>query len=260
MKSRHREATTWGPALILIAVCGALTLGHPGSAMSQAAFPGVFGADDRRPVDSAAAPWTAVGRVNIAGYRRTGSCTGTLIAPDLVVTAAHCLFDRRTGKPFAPGAIHFVAGQRGDSYLAHSTAKCVRLPGGHVFAATPSIEAFKSDVAVLVLKDPMQVEPVRLLESQFRDAGIPVTHAGYGRDRKLLLTAHRDCRVKGVRDGLLFTDCDTNHGGSGGPVLARDGDGYRLVATMAGVIEGRYSVAVGLSRWRNLLGGDEECR
>ncbi|MEM8798570.1 MAG: trypsin-like serine protease, partial [Pseudomonadota bacterium] len=38
--------------------------------------------------------WEAVGKLNIDGR---GFCTGALIAPDIVLTAAHCLYDKETG-------------------------------------------------------------------------------------------------------------------------------------------------------------------
>ena len=41
-----------------------------------------------------AAAYRGVGRLNIAGTR---FCTATLIAPAVVLTAAHCLFHPRTG-------------------------------------------------------------------------------------------------------------------------------------------------------------------
>ena len=39
--------------------------------------------------------WEAVGRLNI-GWG--GMCTGALIAPNIVLTAGHCLFDKETGE------------------------------------------------------------------------------------------------------------------------------------------------------------------
>ena len=51
--------------------------------------------------------WEAIGRLDV-GTR--SFCTGTLIAQDLVLTAAHCALDKRTGKPYAPGEVTFRAG------------------------------------------------------------------------------------------------------------------------------------------------------
>ena len=55
--------------------------------------PGIVGADDRKRVEESGPPWDAIGQINISGYRRMSRCTGTLIAPDMVITAAHCVID-----------------------------------------------------------------------------------------------------------------------------------------------------------------------
>ncbi|NOX74649.1 MAG: trypsin-like serine protease, partial [Alphaproteobacteria bacterium] len=57
----------------------------------------------------AARAWEAVGRVNLVG---TGFCTGALIAPNLVLTAAHCMYDKRTGERVKTENVEFLAGWR----------------------------------------------------------------------------------------------------------------------------------------------------
>ena len=39
--------------------------------------------------------WPAVGRLTLDGGQ--GFCTASLIAPDIILTAAHCLYDEKTG-------------------------------------------------------------------------------------------------------------------------------------------------------------------
>jgi protease YdgD len=95
------------------------------SALSQDLRPGIIGNDDRVRLDERGPPWDAVGQVNVAGYRTGFDCTGTLIAPTLVVTAAHCVINPIAQKPYALKDIHFLAAVRGPENKGHATAQCL---------------------------------------------------------------------------------------------------------------------------------------
>ena len=233
-------------------LCAFALAASAGAEPDKRHFPGVIGKDDRSIVDNTTAPWTAIGRVNVGGYRRRRHCTGTLIAPRLVVTAAHCLVRKGSGATVPLTNVHFLAGARRDSYLAHAKPACVRFMKAPATPPKTAAERFRTDVAVIVLSEDVAIAPAALADEATGQAGAPLIHTSYGRDRRHMLMADSTCRLRKQIEGLWLTDCDTNFGGSGGPVMVQTQEGLALAAIMVGGVRNKFSVAVPISAWRDL--------
>jgi protease YdgD len=221
-------------------------------------YPGVIGSDDRMPVEMDGPPWDAVGQVNIGGFRRALRCTGTLIAPDIVITAAHCVVDPRRRAPFPLRNIHFLAGVRGERHKGHATARCVEILTGYdlgTHSRRPSLEIMARDAALIFLQQKLSVEPVRLARPGPPDPNAPLLHAAYAGDRRYGLSAHADCQRLPSADPrpLWHTDCDTHPASSGGPVFQVEGAEAVLAAIMVGTGGGAATYALPVSEWRRLI-------
>jgi protease YdgD len=212
--------------------------------------------DRRTPQEPDAWPWSSIGRVNVVFSRsRRGACTGTLIAPDRVLTAAHCLVDQVTGTWADPGAIHFVAGVARGAFKAHSVAKnFVRDEAVDLSSRQQrpiGRAALARDWAILVLAAPMQLRPVpgkAVPDSDFAAAlaGGETARAGYGQDRPFLLSLQRGCSVMPIRgsSGLLAHGCDTMQGDSGSPILLLRGDDAWIIG-MSTAVSSTFEPGVG---------------
>jgi protease YdgD len=190
------------------------------------------GVSDREAIEDLSPPWSAIGQVNVAGYRSRIECTGSLIASNVVITAAHCVMDPWHQKPFADDEIHFLAGVRKSKWLAHSTARCLHFLPDYQY----SDHSLVGDVVLITLADDIKsVPPVQLDASDVVGPNVSLVHAAYTADRRYLLTAQFGCHLIAHDLSLWLTDCNARPASSGGPVFTQTKDGLRLAAVMVGV-------------------------
>lgn len=224
------------------------------------------------PEPSGPIPWTAaIGRLDVPS--ESTSCTATLVAPDVIVTAAHCVFPR--GKKMPANALHFTPNVGAQRLPSVRVAEIAGLGISNPDPARPESTPTEVDWAVLRLEapitnvEPIPVEPIALAEIARRnDAGQPLSNFGYGSYG--VTTAQRlhrteNCRlisewkelVQEAGDRLVITTCPVIKGDSGGPILINDpAAGRRLIAVVSGFWrrpDGPVSLAVGASAFADQL-------
>lgn len=191
--------------------------------------------------------WEAVGRLDIAGQV---FCTGALIAPDLVLTAAHCLFDKASGRRFRPDEIEFLVGWRNGRANAYRGVDRALPHPEFDYHGGDRISRVAYDIAILRLDQPVRNSTVKPFSTGTRPRkGAEVGVVSYAQDRSESPSLQEVCHVLARQSGTLVLSCDVGFGSSGAPIFSIDESGVPQIVSVISAkadVRGR-DVALGTS-------------
>ena len=194
--------------------------------------------------------WSAVGRL-VFGVDR-GFCTASLIAPDVILTAAHCLFNEKTGRRHKLGGFEFQAGWRNGRAEAYRKIRAAFPHPQYKFKSQDMIGKVGFDIALVILDHPIQNSQIR----PFSIDTLPsrreyVTVVSYAKGRKDVPSVQSVCSVRAEQQGILVFTCDVDYGASGSPVFIKTDKGaviVSLISAMAQLDDQKVSLGVSLDR------------
>ncbi|PZQ97181.1 MAG: trypsin [Cereibacter sphaeroides] len=190
--------------------------------------------------------WNGVGRLNLGDK---GFCTGTLITPQLVLTAAHCMFDKETGQQIDPAEIEFLAGWRNGRAAAYRGVRRAVVHPKYVFDAQDRLDRVAHDLALLQLDQPIRLPSISPFETDARSGeGDEVGVVSYAQDRSEAPSLQQVCHVLGRQPGVFVLSCNVDFGSSGAPVFSLKDGVARIVSVVSAKAEvDGQKVALGVS-------------
>uniref|UniRef100_A4WP07 Serine protease n=1 Tax=Cereibacter sphaeroides (strain ATCC 17025 / ATH 2.4.3) TaxID=349102 RepID=A4WP07_CERS5 len=179
--------------------------------------------------------WNAVGKL-LLGDR--GFCTGVLIRPDLVLTAAHCLFEKDSGSRIEPDRVEFLAGWRNGRAAAYRHVRRAVVHPDYAYSGQDPVDRVAFDLAVLELDQPIRlpsVQPFGIDRGTL--SGDRVGVVSYAQGRSEAPSLQEICRVIGRMPGTLVLSCSVDFGSSGAPVFTMREGAPRLVSVVSAKAE-----------------------
>lgn len=198
--------------------------------------------------------WEAVGRIEIAN---SGFCTGALIRENVVLTAAHCLFNSRTLERVNDRDIEFLAGWRNGRAAAYRNVKRAILHPDYKYTGPESGDGVPNDIAVLELDRPIRngsITPFAIHDRPRK--GDEVGVVSYAHDRSARPSLQEVCHVLARPTRTLVLSCDVDYGSSGAPIFVMEDGEPQIVSVVSAKAEVRgrqVSLGAGIESGLDLL-------
>ncbi len=181
--------------------------------------------------------WEGVGRIDVGGR---GFCTGALISQRLVLTAAHCLFDKESGARVPDGDLVFRAGWRNGRAAAEGQVQRSAIHPRYTPEQGTDIDNVAHDLALLELSHPIRNLGVTPFEVYAEPrGGDQVGVVSYARGRSEVPALQERCQViERDRSGVLMLSCNVDFGASGAPVFAISEGRAQIVSVVSAMGRG----------------------
>ena len=193
----------------------------PGLLAALVAFSGLAQAQDEGLLKLETADdsrgWDAVGKLVLGKH---GFCTGALIGPQLVLTAAHCLYDKTTGVQLHPEEIEFQAGFRNGRAVAYRRVSRAVAHPDYRFTGSEKLDRVTDDIALLELSQPIRLPSLEPFATGATPVeGDSVGVVSYAQYREEAPSIQEACEVLAGRSDALILTCNVDFGSSGAPVF-----------------------------------------
>ncbi|SHG83931.1 trypsin-like serine peptidase [Cognatishimia maritima] len=174
---------------------------------------------------------SGVGRLDMA---RAGFCTATVVSPGVVLTAAHCLFDKQTGKRFATTDLTFRKGLGTGDAAGATGVRAVFMHPDYAFARQGELTNLRYDIALLKLDAAATSQTVSA-----RHFAAPKLQSGnamvvsYGKGRADSPEIEKGCALTQHAEGVILTTCHARLGTSGAPVYQMHNGQPKIVSIVS---------------------------
>jgi len=190
--------------------------------------------------------WQAVGRIDL---KNAGFCTGALIAPNLVLTAAHCMFHPKTNVQLKPEEMEFKAGLRSGRAGALRKARRVVIHKDYKPGRDVKLNYVASDIALIELELPITANAIKAFTHKGKvSVGDEVKVVSYAQDRAEVPSIEEPCKVLGRDVRALVLTCNVDYGASGSPIFVEENGALKIASVVSAkaVVKGQ-KVALGAS-------------